>query len=155
MKINTRIFGEIDIDDEKIIEFDNGIIGFPLYKRFTLIYDVENEQDASIIWLQSVDEATLALPIINPLLIKDDYDPTIEDQFLEPLGELNPDETLIFVTVTVPSDIKKMTINLRAPIIVNAANKKAVQLIIEDDLPVRFPIYDLLSERNEKAKEGE
>ncbi len=154
MKINTRIFGEIEVDDEKIINFESGIIGFPQYTRFTLVYDVDNEQEASIIWLQSIDEADLVLPIINPLLIKDDYNPTIEDQYLEPLGELDPDATLIFVTLTVPSDIKKMTINLRAPIVVNANNKKAAQIIIEDDLPVRFPIYDLLSERAEENKEG-
>lgn len=155
MKINSRIFGDIDIEDDKILTFENGIIGFPLFRQFTLIYDVENENDASIIWLQSVEEAALALPIINPLLIKEDYNPTIEDQFLEPLDDLDPNDAMIFVTVTVPSEIEKMTINLRAPIIINAKNRKAVQLIIEDDLPVRFPIYDLLSERVNASKEGE
>ncbi len=154
MKINTRLFGEVDVDDAKILNFESGIIGFPDYKKFTLVYDVEREQDASIIWLQSMDEAQLALPIINPLLVKEDYNPTVEDQFLESLGDLGPENTLVFITVTVPQDIEKMTVNLRAPIIINAENRKAVQIIIEDDLPVRFPVYEILSANNE-AKEGE
>lgn len=154
MKINTRLFGEVDVDDAKILTFDSGIIGFPDYRQFTLVYDVEREKDASIIWLQSIDEAQLALPIINPLLIKEDYNPTVEDEFLTSLGEIGPENTLIFITVTVPQDIEKMTVNLRAPIIINAENRQAVQIIIEDDLPVRFPVYDILAAKREE-KEGD
>ncbi len=154
MKVNTRIFGEIDVEEDKIISFSGGIIGFPDYTDFTLVYDVEKDKEVSIMWLQSIDEPQLALPVINPLLIKEDYDPTIEDQYLEPLGEFDDDEAMVLVTVTVPKDITKMTINLMAPLVINTANKKAAQIIVEDDVPVKFPIYDILQERS-KRKGGE
>jgi flagellar assembly factor FliW len=54
MKIKTRLFGEIDIDEEKIITFDMGIIGFDQLKKFTLIHESEKESKA-ILWMQSID----------------------------------------------------------------------------------------------------
>ena len=71
---------------------------------------------------------------------------------LKPLGALNPEEILVLVTLTVPSDITKMTVNLQAPIIINAEEKKACQIIVDTDkYPVRFPIYSII---NELKKEG-
>ena len=57
MKLKTRVFGEIDIDDEKIITFENGIIGFPDLKRFTLIFN--EEKKGGISWMQSLDDCRL------------------------------------------------------------------------------------------------
>lgn len=67
---------------------------------------------------------------------------------LKPLGKLDPAETLVMVTVTVPSDLTKMSVNLRGPIIINAIEKKACQVIIEGEgYQVKFPIYDILNAR--------
>ena len=59
MQVNTKWFGTVDIDDNKIITFDLGIIGFEYCKQFTLIYDVDKGDEAAIMWLQSLDEAAL------------------------------------------------------------------------------------------------
>ena len=67
MKINTKIFGEIDIADEKIILFENGIVGFPELKRFALLHDEEKGTDAGIRFLQSLDEPGFAMPVMDPL----------------------------------------------------------------------------------------
>ena len=135
MKVDTRWFGTIDIDDEKIITFDLGVIGFEDCKKFTLIYDVDKGDEASIMWLQSLDEPELALPMLKPELIKEDYDPIVEDE-------------IVFCVLTVPADITKMTINFKAPIIVNADTLKGVQLIADNnDYEVRYPIYSILEER--------
>ena len=67
MKANTRIFGEIEIADEKIITLEKGMIGFPNLNRFALIYDEEKKQkDTSIMWLQSMDDADIAFPVMIP-----------------------------------------------------------------------------------------
>lgn len=150
MKINTRIFGEIDIDEQKIIHFVNGIIGFPDMKDFTLIFDEEKKDEKSIIWLQSLDDVGFAMPLMNPLIVNPKYDPTVEDELLQPLGTLKPENTMCLVTVTIPRNIEQISINLKAPIIINADERKASQLIIEDDLPVKYPIYEFLAK-----KEGE
>ena len=147
MTIETRIFGEVTIDDQKIIHFENGIIGFPDLTDFALIYDVEKGNDVGIRWMQSLQEPAFAMPVMDPLLVKEDYNPEVEDELLKPLGGLDPDQLLVLVTVTVPKDIKKMTVNLKGPFVINAETRKACQIIIEDDLEVKFPVYEILESR--------
>ena len=153
MKANTRIFGEIEIQDDKIIHFENGIIGFPELKEFTLIFDSEKEDKTSISWLQSLNEPELAFPVMDPLTVYPDYNPSIEDELLKPLGELTPDNLFVLVTVTVPTDIQEIAVNLKAPIVINTDTKKANQLIVDNDLPVRYKIYDIIQSGKEKAGE--
>ena len=143
MKVNTRLFGEIDVAEDKIINIDKGIIGFPDMKLFTLVFDSEKD-DKNIMWFQSLDEPAFAMPVIGPNKIIEDYNPTIEDSLLQPLGELTPDNTYVLVTVKVPRNIEEMTINLKAPIIINTDTLIGGQIIVEDDVEVRFPVYDLL-----------
>lgn len=148
MKINTRVFGEVEIEDEKIITFDKGIIGFPDMKKFTLIYDEDKGSDAGIRFLQSLEEPGFAMPVMDPLLVKEGYNPTVNDELLSGLGKLEEDNVLVLVTVTVPSDITKMSVNLQGPFVINTTEKKACQVIVEgNDYPVRYPIYDILKAR--------
>ena len=152
MTIETRVFGEVTIDDEKIINFDGGIIGYPELQKFALIHDAEQGNNAGIRWMQSLDEPGFALPVMDPLIVAADYNPMVDDEILKPIGNIDPDELLVLVTVTVPKDIKKMSVNLRAPIVINVAERKAIQIILEDDsYKVKFPIYDILDARK---KEG-
>ena len=145
MKINTKVFVEIEIADEKIIHFPSGIIGFPEMTDFALVHDEEKGVGA-IHWLQSVQEPAFAMPVMDPLLVRPDYNPEIDDELLKSIGELIPEEMLVLVTVTVPGDLTKMSVNLRGPIIINAAEKKACQVIIDgEDYAVKYPIYDILN----------
>lgn len=145
MKLNTRIFGEVDIEESKIINFVNGIIGFPELTQFALIHDEERGNKTPIRWMQSLQESEFAMPVMDPLTVLTDYNPQVEDELLKPLGEFNPDQMLVLVTLTVPSDITQMTVNLKAPIVINAAERKACQVIAEgDEYVVKFPIYDLI-----------
>ena len=153
MKVTTRVFGEIEIDDSKIISFPSGIIGFPDMTEFALVYDEEKGKDTPIRWLQSLQETEFALPVMDPLLVAEDYNPEVEDDYLIPLGEMDAKDTLVLVTITVPKDLTKMSINLQAPIIINADSKKAVQIIVNaEKYPVKYYIYDMLQEMK---KEGE
>ncbi len=152
MKIKTKVFGEVTIDDDKVIHFPAGIIGFPDMTDFALIHD-EDKGTGSIHWLQSMQEAAFAMPVMDPLIVKPDYNPEIEDELLSQIGKLDPEEILVLVTVTVPSDLTKMSVNLRGPIIINAAERKACQVIVEGgDYAVKYPIYDIL---NAGKKAGE
>jgi len=147
MHITTRIFGEIVIDDDKIIHFPNGIVGFPELVDFALVHD-EEKGTGSIHWLQSIQEPAFAIPVMDPLIVRPDYNPEADDELFNVLGEIVPEELLVLVTVTIPSDLTKMSVNLRGPIIVNAAEKKAMQIILEsDEYQVKFPIYDILNQK--------
>ena len=152
MKINTKLFNEIEVDEDKLISFPQGIIGFPDLKDFLLVHDTES--DGGIRWMQSIQEPAFAMPVIDPLIVMPEYNPRIEDDLLQPLGEMNEENTLVLVTITVPHDIENMTVNLKAPIVINGENRKANQIIVEDDeYQVKFPIYQLLKDNMERAGE--
>ena len=152
MVINTRIFGEVTIDDDKMIHFPKGIVGFPELQDFALIHDAEDGNQGGIRWMQNVQEPNFAMPVIDPLSLIPDYNPQVEDEWLKPLGDLDPEHLLVLVTVTVPSDLTKMTVNLKGPIVINANTRKASQVIAEGDgCDVKFPIYEIL----QSGKAGE
>lgn len=153
MKAATRLFGEIGIDESKIITFEDGIIGFPDMKKFTLIFDEEKEGRPSISWLQSMDEPEIAFPVMDPLFVCETYNPSVEDELLKNLGTIKEDNLYVLVTVTVPQNIKELAVNLKAPIVINTDTRKASQIIVEDDLPVRYRIYEILEEAKKKAGE--
>lgn len=155
MKVQTKWFGEIDTSEDKVITFEKGIIGFESYKKYMIVFDAQKEAESSIMWLQSLDDAALALPVMKPELVKEDYDPVVEDELINTIGENIKDAQLVvLVTLTVPSDITKMTCNLKAPIIINADTMKGIQLIADnDDYQVRMPIYDILDSKKEKDGE--
>ena len=149
VEIDTRVFGKIAVEDDKIIRFDKGILGFPDLKDFTLIFDIDKGVESGIKWLQSIQEPGFAMPVMNPELVMAGYKPEFDIELLKPLGNnLDSENILMLVTVTVPKDITKMTVNLKAPIIISADNCKAVQLISDNEAySVRYPIYDKLAER--------
>lgn len=154
MVAETKFFGTIDIEDDKIINFPSGIIGFEGLTKFALIFDSEREERSKISWLQSMEEPLMVLPVINPIDICEEYTPTIEDELLKAIGDPADADVLIFVSMTIPSDITKMTANLKAPFIINTANKKAMQIIVENqNYEIKYNVYDAIERL--KAKDGE
>lgn len=154
MKANTRLFGEVDIPEEKIITFDQGVLGFEEYKKFTIIYDTSKETESTISWLQCMDEPELAFPMISPFYVMNDYNPIVETEWLEPLGEVTAENIVIFVFMNIKSDVTKLTANLKAPIIINSDTRKGAQLIVENtDYEIKYNIYDVV--QRIKAEKGE
>ena len=146
MKATTRLFGEIEIGEEKIVTMEQGIIGFPNLNHFTLIFDSEKEEKSGIMWLQSLDDGEVAIPVLVPTELMPEYNPTVNNELLEGLGSLTPENIYVLVTVTVPKDIRRISVNLKAPIIVNTDTNRGCQLIVEDDYEVRHNIYDLIKD---------
>ena len=144
MTLQTKVFGEVTIEEEKIITFPGGIVGFPDLTQFALLHDEEDGIE-TIHWLQSLQEPAFAMPVMDPLLVKEDYNPEVDDELLKILGDWEHDELLVLVTVTVPQELEKMTVNLKGPILINGKKRKACQVIVEgEEFKVKFPIYDIL-----------
>ena len=153
MKVSSRIFGEIEIEDDKILTFESGLIGFEEYKKFAIVYDTETQTKGGIMWLQSMEDPDLAFPIIDPMLVYDNYNPVVEDEWLKPIGDIK-NETDIFVLsiLTVPSDLTKMTANLKAPVIINTETRKACQIIVNnEEYEVRYNVYDYIEKLKKEA----
>jgi flagellar assembly factor FliW len=154
MKAKTRLFGEIDIEDDKIITLEKGMIGFPELTHYTLIFDeAKGRKDTSIMWLQNMDDPDIAFPVMIPGAVKPDYTPKVSEELLSRLGDTRDDNLYILVTVTVPRKVEDFSVNLKAPIVINLDNMKGVQIIVEDDYPVKYKVYEILKAQKEKAGE--
>ena len=153
MNVKTRHFGDVEIDDSKVITMDNGLFGFENYKKYVLLYDSSSDEIPNIQWLQSLDEELLALPVMIPTTVVSDYNPVVEDETLASLGEWKEEDVSMLVTVTVPEDIKKMSINLKAPIVINTTTMKGCQVVAENpEYEVKHMIYELLEAARAKEE---
>lgn len=140
MNINTTRFGEVSIDENLIFEFVEPIIGYDNLKKYVLI---EHSQHSAFKWLQSVECAELAFPVSSPAFFDIEYQFEIPTEQAEKI-ELSSVESLISLNiVTIPaSNPRKATINLLAPIIINANNKQGMQIILSNsNYPVKQPLF--------------
>ncbi|MCR5356867.1 MAG: flagellar assembly protein FliW [Lachnospiraceae bacterium] len=145
MEVSTKLFGKINVSDDKIIDFPEGILGFPELKKFTLMYDNEKNTAGGMNFLVSLDEPAFAMPVVPALVVQDGYSPKFNEDIEATIGKLTEDNALVLVTMTIPADVTKMSVNLNAPIVINADAKKGIQSVVEnEDYDVKCPIYDKL-----------
>ena len=130
MLIETKNFGEVELPEDKIINFHNGLIAFEDAKRFFLIEN--DDKDIPFSWLQSADNPDLAFVVINPFLVKPDYEFELSAADREELGIRKTGEAAVLTIVVIPEDIRKMTTNLIAPLVINTRVKKGKQIILQD-----------------------
>ena len=102
-------------------------------------------------WLQSMEDGDIAFPVMNPMAVKEDYAPQISDDALSPLGGVKAEDVFVLVTVTVPKKVEDFSVNLKAPIIINMKNQKGMQVIVENDFPIKYKVYELLKKKKERA----
>jgi flagellar assembly factor FliW len=140
MKVNTKAFGLIDVDERQKVVFPDGLFGFEEYNEYVLL-DAEQEP---FFWLQSVKNQEVAFILINPYLFRYDYEVNIANEELASIGITSPENTLIFVIVTIPQGGNPMTANLQGPLVINRQDMKGMQAIISDD---RWQIrHDIIAE---------
>lgn len=150
MEILTRHFGTVDIEEDKIVGFNEGIFGFDTLKKFIVLYDGAEEGNP-FAWLQSVEEKDVCLPMISPMFWFQEYSPDVDDELISQIGDLDPQALDLYTIVVIPDDIKDMTTNLKAPIIINRETKKGMQVIVNDDV---YDIKHNLYEQLEKLKKA-
>jgi len=130
MKLNTKNFGELDIDEEKVIAFPEGLPGFEAEKEFIIINNEDEENP--FCWLQSVSNPDLAFVIVNPFLIFTDYTVDLPETVQEKLKIKDEKDVAVYSIVVVPEDLTKMTANLLGPIVINARERLGKQVILDD-----------------------
>lgn len=138
MKIITRDFGELEIDENTVIDIPGGILGFEQHTRYTLISPLG--EDTFPMWLQAVDDVQPCFVVYDPMQIYPDYRFEITDSEQTSL-KINEDVPYRVLTVAiVPDDYKKTTINLRCPLVINLKDNIAAQIILED-YDFKYPVY--------------
>jgi flagellar assembly factor FliW len=139
MQIDTLRFGTVEVDEEKVIEFGDGIPGLEQYRKYALL---QFEESYPIVWLQSMDDTGICLPVLDTFSVLSDYVFDIDESDVK-LLELNaPDELHVVSVVVIPEDIQGMTVNLAAPIIINIVTGKAKQIVLSgSEYNVRVPVF--------------
>lgn len=149
MKITTRDFGEVEIDDSTVIDIPGGILGFEQYTKYTLLSPLG--ENTFPMWLQSVEAVQPCFVVYDPMQIYSDYVFEITDEEQAQL-KINEDVPYRVLTVAiVPDDYKKTTINLRCPLVINTRENIAAQIILED-YDFKYPVYN--DTDNEQDKEA-
>ncbi len=137
--IESRKLGRLDVEADRLIDFPEGILGFPIEKRYIL---VEKDKGHPFFWLQAMEDPELAFAVMDPLIFKSDYRPTLRKEDLQGLETPDAGALMILAILTIPHDDPlKLTANLQAPLVINAETRKGKQIILYDaGYDVREPV---------------
>ncbi len=140
MKINTVRFGEIEVDDNRIFDFKLPIIGFNELSKFVIL---DLNKDNFFKWLQSVEDPSLAFPVVSVFSMNVDYSIDLPDDVIEALKISNVESLLVLNIASIPQDDPQgTTINLLAPIIFNLDENIAGQVILSGSgYDISFPLF--------------
>ena len=127
MIIETSRFGQLEVDEKRLILFPDGILGFPRQRRYAL---VQTGHDSGFYWLQSVDAADLAFVLCDPRLFVGDYQVPVKLDELAGIGLTETRDAQVFVIVNKVGDL--LTGNFQGPLVINVSNRKGRQLVLSD-----------------------
>lgn len=139
MIVNTTRFGAVEVDDQRVITFAKGLLGFPAYKRYVLI---DPSEDSYFYWLQSVDAADLAFVVTDPSYFVPTYKVPVRTEQMRDLGIGALNEAQVFVIVNKRDNV--LTGNLQGPLVINVNDKIGEQLVLSDRrFTTRVPLIEL------------
>jgi flagellar assembly factor FliW len=139
MEIETTRFGRLSVDDERVINVPRGLLGFPDYTRYALI---QTGEENYFFWLQAVDEPSLAFVVTDPSIFFKEYAVPIREETQDELALTDINATQVFVICNRVDDW--LTGNLLGPIVVNAQNRLASQVVLtEKKWTTRQPLIKL------------
>ena len=139
MIIATSRFGPLEVDQDRLLNFKKGILGFPRSKQYALIQTADS---SCFYWLQAVDRPELAFVVCDPVLFVPDYRVPIKVEELAEIGLKSPEGNQVFVIVNKIDDL--LTGNLQGPLVVNVESRQAKQLVLSDKrYSTRHPLMRL------------
>lgn len=130
MKIDTKFLGQVEVEKEQFITFEEGIPGFPDEKQFVLIPFGEN---TPFIILQSTNTPQTGFVLAFPYLFKADYAFDLSDEDVEALSIEKQEDIITYAIVTLKDTLPNSTINLLAPIVINTQKRQGKQIILNDN----------------------
>lgn len=137
MKILTKAFGEVEVNEKQRIYFTNGLFGFEDIHEFVLL---DTEKGSPFFWLQAENIPEIAFVFIDPLIVKNDYILDIDPKDVEELGITDDKDTLVFSIVTISEIPDEISVNLLGPILINKNTHHAKQVINQIDYSVKHPL---------------
>ena len=138
MKIHTTRFASIEIEPDDILFFRNGLIGFEDCRHWVLLADSYN---SSVAWLQSMQHSDVALPVVSPRRFVSGYQVRLEPTDVDMLQLSEVEQA--FVLSVVSRNEESLTLNLRAPLVINLDRRIGSQVITVDPQPMQYELTAL------------
>ena len=138
MNIATTRFGTVEIQEADVLFFEAGLIGFVESKRWVILADTENQ---AVAWLQCLQDPSLAMAVVSPRRFIPNYQVRLTPSELEPVSLTDVDQA--FVLCVVSRNENRLTMNLRAPVLVNLDQRIGAQIMTTDDQPLQYPFANL------------
>lgn len=129
MKFISKIHGEIEYEENNIITFKKGLPGLNELKKFVLL-DMQGYEPFKL--LQSLEDDEIAMIVVSPYEFFKDYEVKLSKETIKNLKIDSQEQVNIITTVTLNSDVKKITTNLQGPIVINTSNNLGEQIIIDN-----------------------
>jgi flagellar assembly factor FliW len=147
MRVNTKAYGIIDVDERQKIFFPYGILGFEKMQYYVLL----DAPQKPFFWLQSLDVVEVAFVLIDPILFRPDYALNISQDELDEIGITEANDILLFAIVTIPENSERMTANLQGPVIINRKSRVGRQSINND---IRWKVRHFIMEELAALRQG-
>ena len=141
MNISSQRFGALEIGEEQVLQFPEGIIGFPNEREFVLI---PHNSTGFLAWLQSTRSPAIALPVVSAHAFGSKYPDVSIEAEAKALG-LDEDDVALMVVLSAPQG-QPATVNLLAPILVNVTTRRGAQIILDGS---RFSTRELFIREQE------
>lgn len=129
MQISTTRFGTIEVENDRILHFPLGLLGFETLQRFVLI---DSDEIEPMRWLQSVDDGSLAFLVVEPQLFFPDYKAKLTGEDKKVLDLTRDEDLAVACLVVIPDNPNDMTVNLLGPLVMNAEKRVGKQLVMHD-----------------------
>ena len=133
MIVNTTRFGQLAVQDSAILTFQQGLIGMEACRKWVLLADATND---ALAWMQSAERAEVALAVVSPRRFVADYQVRVGRRDLAPLGDA--DSASLQVLVILNRCAEGLSLNLKAPLVVNLETKQGRQIVAKNDHEVRY-----------------
>ena len=130
MEVSTSRFGSMQVGEEDILLFGEGILGFENLRKFFI---VDPGDDTLIMWLQSIEDGAIAFPIIEPQVFRQGGYVNLLPSELKSLELEDASAATVYNILTIPKDITRMSANLKAPILINSSKNIARQIVLQDN----------------------
>lgn len=141
MIVKTLHFDHVEIADEEVLSFSEGIYAFEDIKEFVILK--QDDDEGPIFWLQAIKDENLCFLIMDPRIVIDDYKPDIPEEILKKLEVTSEDYLRYFVIAVTPKNLNDTTVNLKSPIIINSENNVAMQVILDNnDYSIRHRVFE-------------
>ena len=147
MDVKTKLGTTVQVTEKQLLEIPEGLFGFEDFTK----YAVYESEFSPFMWMQSTEEQALAFLIVDPFVITGDYELDVDDKQLLKIGITSPADVIVMAIVTIPADGSPVTANLQGPLVINRANRKCIQVILNGNRwSTKHNIVESLKKKGER-----